>query len=191
MKVKVQTRKQVLTIRDTLTIYERISMSEKATELLLGFEPFVIAETTMFFISFRSEILTELMIRRSLGAGKRVVVPVTNIEERTLTASLLLDYNSELAPGAFGIPEPMEGCVRPVPPEEIDFIALPGAAFDRRGNRVGYGGGFYDRFTEKRRPDVPLVALAFSCQVIDSVPTEPHDRPVDYIITEKEIIECS
>ena len=187
---KQETRKRALSARDALSVEKRIAMSERATRLLLDFEPFAQAETVMFFVSFRSEILTELMIRRSMEGGKRVVVPITNLTKRELVASEIRDYDIELAPGAYGILEPAAEFVRPVPPEEIDFIALPGAAFDRRGNRIGYGGGFYDRFVARLRPDVPLVALAFSRQVMDSVPVEPHDRPVDFIITENEIIKC-
>ena len=77
-------------------------------------------------------------------------------------------------------------------PKEIDLVVVPGAVFDRRGYRVGYGGGFYDRFlSNKVRKEVPKIAVGFDLQVIDgNIPTNEFDFPVDFIITEKEIIDC-
>jgi 5-formyltetrahydrofolate cyclo-ligase len=174
--------------RDAMPREELAAASRAIGERLFGFEPFSAARTVMFFVSFRSEVLTAAMIKRALAAGKRVAVPIVNPDTRELVPSEIKDFDSELTEGAYGIPEPKAEFVRPVPPAEIDFVAMPGLAFDRRGGRIGYGGGFYDRFAARLRPGALLAALAFSFQVFDEIPALPHDRKVDAIVTEKEII---
>jgi len=187
---KKKLRKEVLAARDSMPPELRREASMAAGELLAAFEPFREARTVMFFVSFRSEIDTGEMIRGALGEGKRVAVSVSQTSDCSLLPCELLDFDNDLAPGAYGIPEPKPECIRPVDPAEIDIVLFPGVAFDRSGGRIGYGGGYYDRFIQRLRPGVPLVALAFHSQVIESVPMAEHDRPVDYIVTEKEIIDC-
>ena len=92
-----------------------------------------------------------------------------------------------LSPGAFGIQEPREE-LRRVPsflirPEEIDFLILPGLAFDPQCRRLGRGKGFYDRFQTRLRPGVLRVGIAFDEQIVDSVPVQQHDLPLDAVIT--------
>lgn len=185
---KKDIRNLVAERRDRLTPGELSARSAAVEARLFSYEPFVSARTVMFFVSFRSEVLTEGMIKRALDAGKCVVAPVVRLETRELVASELKDFDSELAEGAYGIPEPKPEFVRPVPPEEIDFAAVPGLAFDRAGHRVGYGGGFYDRFIERLRPDAHLAALAFSFQLFDEVPFQQHDRKIHAVITDAETL---
>lgn len=189
-KMKKEARAGVLKIRDGMPEEERIRSSASISQRLFDFAPFIEAQTVMFFVSFRSEVLTEEMIRRAMRLGKRVVVPISKIADRTLIPTEIRDYGKELGEGAYGILEPLAEYVRPVDPGEIDFVAVPGSVFDRDGNRVGYGAGFYDRFRERIRHECCYAALAFSFQVVDSAPYEPHDKKVDYIITEKEIVDC-
>ena len=190
-EAKNKFRKEILAMRDSIPLEERNEKSIAAEEQLFNLDAFRAAHTVMFFISFRSEIFTESMIRRAIREGKRVLVPISILEDHSLLPSAIEDYDNDLAPGTYGIPEPRREAVRPVDAQEIDFLILPGAAFDRAGNRIGYAGGYYDRFVERLRSGVPLVALAFSDQIVDSVPTEGHDRPVDYVVTDKEVITCS
>ena len=83
-------------------------------------------------------------------------------------------------------------CIRDrVNPEHIDLLIVPGVAFDLQGNRLGYGGGYYDRFFERLRPGVPLVALAFELQIVRQVPVEPWDRRMDWLVTEKRVIQTA
>jgi 5-formyltetrahydrofolate cyclo-ligase len=91
----------------------------------------------------------------------------------------------ELSPGTFGILEPAGE--KGISPEEIDLVVVPGVAFDKRGNRMGYGAGYYDSFLPKLRPEVKKVAVAFEIQVTDSLPAEEHDVKMDLIITENTI----
>lgn len=148
------------------------------------------AKTIMIFVSFNYEVDTREFIKKAIADGKDVVVPITIPETKQLIPSLLKDY-SELAPGFYNILTPKEEFIRPTSPDLIDLIIVPGIAFDPEGYRVGYGGGYYDRFLSKIRSTVPKVSIAFHLQLIDKVPKDHFDIPVDYIFTEKEIIECS
>ncbi|MFA6449076.1 MAG: 5-formyltetrahydrofolate cyclo-ligase [bacterium] len=174
--------------RDALSTAQIAERSAAIENRLFGFEPFAAARVVLFFVSFRSEVRTDAMIRRARDSGKRVAVPVVRMPEREMFASEILDLDAELAPGAFGIPEPKPEFLRPLSAKELDFVALPGLAFDRRGNRLGYGGGFYDRFAASLRPDAALTALAFSIQLYDEIPASDRDRKVRAIITDEEIL---
>lgn len=78
-----------------------------------------------------------------------------------------------------------------MPPASIDVAIIPGAVFDRCGHRLGYGGGFYDRFLARMAPQATRIGLAFSCQVVDQIPSLPHDVPMDLVITEQEVLTWS
>jgi 5-formyltetrahydrofolate cyclo-ligase len=124
------------------------------------------------------------MIRRALAEGKRVVLP--RVKGKELELLEIEDYDQDVAPGIWGIPEPERG--RSMELKDIGLIVMPGAVFDVRGNRIGYGGGFYDKL-------LPLytgrtIALAFELQIIPEVPAAAHDIPVHMIITEKRIIDA-
>lgn len=147
------------------------------------------AKTIMTFISFMDEVDTHEFIKKSIEDGKNIVVPITIPETKDLKLSLVKDFK-ELEPGYYNILTPKEGFIRYTDPKLVDLIIVPGVVFDRDGYRVGYGGGYYDRFLSKIDKSVPKIAIAFDLQIIDKVPREYYDIPVDYIITEKEIIGC-
>lgn len=92
----------------------------------------------------------------------------------------------DLVPGYRGIREP----ARKEPASEVDAAIVPGVAFDERGGRLGYGGGFFDRFLESLDPGVPVVGVCFDAQIVEEVPREPHDRAVDLVVTERRVIRC-
>jgi 5-formyltetrahydrofolate cyclo-ligase len=186
---KKNLRKKILALRDALSEEERKQKSLSIRHYLFSLPEFASAQTVAFFISFKTEVLTESMIRDALSRFKKVVVPITDLTKRRLVFSRLIDFSEDLSPGTWGILEPKPACVRPVSLEEIDLVITPGAVFDRMGNRIGYGGGFYDGLLSS--VGKPAVGLAFSLQIIERVPTEPgHDVPVDMIITEEGITRC-
>ena len=186
---KKNLRKKILALRDSLSQEEREQKSISIHKHLFSLPEFTSAQTVAFFISFKSEVLTEPMIREALSLSKNVVVPITDLKRKRLVFSRLIDFSQDLIPGTWGIPEPKPDSVRPVALKEIDLVITPGAVFDRAGNRIGYGGGFYDGLLSS--VGKPAVALAFSLQIIEHVPAEPgHDVPVDMIITEEGITRC-
>lgn len=161
---------------------ERGKKSREIEERLFSLSEFQSSRVVMFFASFRSEVETEHMIRRALASGKRVVLP--KVTGGNLGLFEIRDFDRDVSPGAWGIPEPHES--RPAHLGDIDLIIMPGAAFDEQGNRLGYGAGFYDKLL----PDFPktTVALAFEVQMVPRVPASPHDIPVRKIVTERRII---
>ena len=187
---KKQLRQAVLQQRDLLTAAEIEAHSESIKEKLFSLPEYQAAQTIMFFLNFGKEVMTLKMLPQALKQGKRVVVPKTVPKEKRVILSEIYDIEKDLAPGLWQIPEPKEDSLRPVAPQEIDFVVVPGVAFDLSGNRLGYGGGYYDRFFPQLRPGVPLVALTFELQLVEQVPVDSWDRQVDLIITEKRIIDC-
>jgi 5-formyltetrahydrofolate cyclo-ligase len=150
------------------------------------------ARTVMWYVDAGSEVRTRHTLPEALTHGKRVVVPYCIVETNELELFLLEDM-SELVEGAYKILEPrLELRTLPekrVEPEELDLVMVPGTAFDPRGGRMGQGKGYYDRLLARARPDAPLVALAFDCQVFDEIPVAPHDVFMDKVITETRVIQ--
>jgi 5-formyltetrahydrofolate cyclo-ligase len=184
-------RKKILVLRDALTPEERIKKSRVIKSFLFSLPEFIQAKMVMFFISFRSEVLTEEMIKEAIALKKKVVVPVTDLQHRWLKISELKDYDKDLFLSTYGILEPKKEKVKEVRPDEIDLVVAPGSVFDERGRRIGYGGGYYDRLLRELKQETKIAALAFELQIVDEVPAEQdRDIPVDLIITEERVIRC-
>jgi 5-formyltetrahydrofolate cyclo-ligase len=175
-------RKQVLSARDRLSPKEKMTKSREIEERLFSLPEFLSAQSVMFFASFRSEVETGPMIQRALRLGKRVVLP--KVQGNDLALYEIHDFGRDVEPGSWGIPEPKT--IIPVALADIDIMIIPGAAFDREGNRLGYGAGYYDKLLPAFGK--ATVALAFEAQIVDEVPVEKHDVPVWKIITEKRVI---
>ena len=178
-------RKQTLAARDRLSPDERKKKSSAIEERLFSLPEFRNARIVLFFAAFRSEVETLPMVRRALADGKRVVLPKVKGSELELFE--VHDVERDIAPGAWGIPEPRESRTARV--EDIDLIVIPGAAFDEQGNRIGYGAGFYDKLLPLYKGRT--VALAFELQMVSTVPAASHDIPVRKIITEKRVIDAN
>jgi 5-formyltetrahydrofolate cyclo-ligase len=187
---KEQIRDKILRLRTSLPQKEAIIKSLKVQECLFRLPEFVKAKIILFYVSTKNEVKTENMIKQALKNGKRVVIPISNIKEKTLTLSELKDFNKELEPGSFNILEPKKEFIRKVSPEEIDLIIVPGVAFDKEGDRIGYGMGFYDNFLSSLKKSVPVIGLAYELQIVDEIPVDDKDVTVDKIVTEERIIKC-
>lgn len=182
-------RKEVMQKRLEMTKEDVAARSQAIAAKVFSLPAFAAAGMIMAYVPFRNEVDTSPIILQALAQGKRVVIPISDLEHKRLIPSELLDYPGDLTEGTYGIMEPKSDCVRPRDPREIDLVLVPGVAFDRRGNRLGYGAGFYDRFLENL-PQVTTVALAYGIQVLDNAYPEPHDHPVHYLVTETEVIDC-
>jgi 5-formyltetrahydrofolate cyclo-ligase len=178
-------RREVLGRRDALPAEERARAARRIVDRLLGLPELGDAETVMVFWSFGSEVDTGPLIDRLHRSGVRVALP--RIEDGDI-AAVAYAPGDPVAPTGFGAMEPSGRDA--VAPEEVDVVVVPGVAFDRAGGRVGYGGGFYDRFLARTRPQVPAIAIGFGVQVVEEVPGGGGDRRVDAIVTEDEVIRC-
>lgn len=186
MNGKSEIRKRMIAMRNAIPREEIEEKSRVIQKQVTELEEIRLASTLMVFLSFGSEVLTDDLIRWCWGEGKRIVVPFCRLESRELTACRI-DGFDELEPGHYGIRAPKEGLLRPVEGGEIEVILVPAVAFDRRGYRVGYGGGYYDRFLPAA-PQAAKIGVAFSSQIIEEIPVDVHDLPVDVIVTEREVI---
>lgn len=186
--MKQQLRKQTLTLRSELPQVERRAKSATIVSKIKSLPSYGQAKTVMLYLDFRGEVETTALVEDTLAAGKRVVVPVCN-PDKTITPTEVRDLQQDLQTGTWGIREPKPDRCQPVDPLEIDLVFVPGVAFDSKGNRLGYGAGYYDRFVLRLRPEVPLVALAFELQILPEIKPDPHDRPMNMVVTEdREII---
>ena len=138
------------------------------------------AKTVCCYVSLPYEVDTWRLIKQMLAMGKRVVVP--KVARQRLILSELQDPARDLAPGRFGVWEPIPQAVRPVSVEELDLMVVPGIAFDRAGHRLGHGFGYFDRLLT-RVPDVPTVGFCFAFQLFDRLPRAPHDRAVQTVLS--------
>ncbi len=185
---KKELRKKVIQERDQLTPEEIRNKSLSIAKNLYSLPAYQDAASVMFFITFGSEVDTRPMVEETINNNKIVLAPKPVPEKREMIPAQIVDWEKDLVPGAYDIPEPKEEALRPFKPEKIDLLITPGVAFDIKGNRLGYGGGYYDRFFSLLRVKVPLVALVFDLQIVPEVPVDEWDRRVDVVITEKRII---
>lgn len=146
------------------------------------------AETVMYYLDVRSEVRTRHDLADAMASSKRIVVPYC--VDGFLHLFHLTDMD-ELSVGMYKILEPKEElrdvAAKKVDPKELDLVMVPGVAFDKRGARMGHGKGYYDKLLEHVRPEAPLVALAFECQLFPEIPVAPHDVFMDKIVTEQDV----
>lgn len=187
MDIKKDIRKKALVDRDSLPEEERVQKSNLITEVVLKQEIYRKAENVLLYASFNSEVQTDELISRTIALGKNTLLPVVIPGEKKLIAKRIesLDdvYLSDL-----GIREPKENLAE-VDYHMIDVVIVPGCCFDKKGYRIGYGGGYYDRLIDKLHLRAVTIGLAFEKQIVDTLPFEAHDRKVDMIITEENIYE--
>jgi 5-formyltetrahydrofolate cyclo-ligase len=176
-------RDRMRTVRASIPPPERERLAARAEARLLALPELATARTVLLFYSFGTEIPTEVLMRRLLARGLRVLLPY--LTESAMEAA-------EIRPGDpleatdYGPKEPT-GRVA-VDPAEVDVVVTPGLAFDRSGGRLGYGGGHYDRYLTRLHPAAVRIGIGFASQVVDEVPEEPTDQRVDVIVTDEEVV---
>jgi 5-formyltetrahydrofolate cyclo-ligase len=178
-------RTRIRALRDEIPAQERERDSLAIASAVLSLPEVEGAMTAMVFASFGTEVETGPIVEGLIGRDVRVALP--RVDERGFVP---IEYRAgdPMAVSAFGIPEPTGSTVVDV--GEIDLAITPGIAFDRRGHRVGYGGGHYDRFFASARPDIVRVGVCFAVQLVDEVPHGPFDERVDVVVTEREVQRC-
>ena len=170
-------RAQIRQAKRALTPAQIASASAELAAALRRHPLYRQARSLYGYLSYNQEVETHALLLQAQRDGKRVAVPkVTGPGEMVF---YWLDELTQAAPGYCGIPEP-DGS-QPAADDDTALVLTPGLAFDRQGGRIGYGGGFYDRFLE-REPEHPTVALCYGFQLVERVPMERFDRPVDLVL---------
>ena len=163
----------------------RDERSRVIQEKLLSSDEFRASRTVMTYVSLPTEVDTYYFIQEALKRGKRVAVPFVEPGDPMIKACEItsIDY---LEKGPFGIHQPQKSLAREIPLEEIDLVVVPAMAFDGTNMRLGRGKGYYDNFLSRRElSSSRSIGLAFHFQVVDSLPSDPHDRPVSKVITDR------
>jgi 5-formyltetrahydrofolate cyclo-ligase len=196
ISIKKTMRLRLTKARNELSANQREQWSNEAASYITEkFESMGIANF-LVYIPFRSELSTRSLIEWGWNKGLKVLVPRCDPSDYSMGIYHLQDWN-ELSPGAYGIDEPDPMRTRVL---EHDFvpeaIVLPGLAFDRVGGRLGYGSGYYDRLFERLQPcfeaDQPpvLIGLGYYMQIVSKVPMEIHDVALNFLVTEKGVVDC-
>ena len=173
---KQELRRMIREKKRAMTDAEINQKSEALGRLFRETEAYRNAKTIYGYLPYNQEVRTVAMLEQALRDGKRVAVP--KIYGDTMKF-LYLDDLSKVEKNDMGIPEPIADT--PVADDKTALVLMPGLAFTKQGDRMGYGGGFYDRFLAEE-PDHPTLALCYEFQMVDSLPTEEFDIPVDTVL---------
>ena len=183
-------RESLIAARDALPAAMRARASRSIADRIAALPTWRAARVVLLTLPFRSEWDARLAVRDALADGKTVAVPRVDAPARMLHALVIEDLERDVEPGYRGIPEPRAD--RPaIPLDRIDWVLVPGIAFDPAGKRLGYGGGYYDRLLPLLPPAAERVAGAFEAQIVERVPAARHDIGVDCIVTERRMLACS
>ena len=173
---KQMLRKAIREQKRAMTEEEIVRKSEKLAELFLSSEAYKQASTIYGYLPYNQEVRTTAMLQQALDDGKRVAVPKCYANEMRF---IYLEDLSQVEKGYCNIPEPiLDG---PIADDPKALVLMPGLAFTKEGLRMGYGGGFYDKFLAAE-PDHPTLALCYDFQMVEFIPTEEYDIPVDHVI---------
>jgi 5-formyltetrahydrofolate cyclo-ligase len=190
--LKQSLRQRIIAAREKLPAPERLRLSHAVVGSVCKLNAYRQAQTVLGYLNFGAELAAELWVRQALADGKRVLLPRVNRASRHLDLYQVRDLAHDVAPGLWGIREPVvERCIKEEALGTVDFILLPGVAFTRAGARLGYGGGFYDKLLAHMPHRPALVAGAFALQVVQEIPQESTDRKVEWLVTEDETIRCN
>lgn len=176
---KASLRGEIRAKRRALTDEERAGSSRAVAEKLVSLKPIASAEYVLAYMPMKYELDILPAVEALKGMGKKLVFPLC-VKNGGLKLYLPAAENG-FRTGAYGILEPVTETAEEVEASKLDVIILPAIGFDRELNRLGQGGGYYDRLLE--RTDCVKIAVGFDCQLVESVPVEPFDRPVDAVIT--------
>lgn len=185
MKTKSEIRKEVLNIRNNLDKEIAELKSRIIIDKLKETEEYKNSKSIMVYMDFKNEVNTKVFISEALSENKKIIIPYTDIEKVQIIPVEISSLD-DLILCKFGYLEPKKEKIdNPYDVEKIDLIVVPGVAFDKKRNRVGFGKGYYDKLLKIRR--AKAYAIAYEFQVYEEVPAEEHDIKMDKIITEENI----
>jgi 5-formyltetrahydrofolate cyclo-ligase len=186
---KVELRRRLRNDLLAISPQRRMEKSRKACRNLISTEPFQAASTIMMYLSLPHELDTSEAILHAWQLGKTVAVPKISWQQRHMIPVQINSLETGFSTGVWGLRNPTAGA--PIPFGQIDLVVAPALGFDRNGNRLGRGGSFYDRFFANKEVVASRCGLVFSEQVVDSIPTTESDEPVNFLVTDEEVIYCN
>ena len=185
--MKNQLRRTYKQLRAQLSPQQVQQYSQQIANRLFSLPLWQNSHTVMLYQSFQNEVATAVIYEKGWQEQKNMLLPICMPQNGLMEMSLLPSFQ-QLVPNHYGIAELPPAAWQLIPPEKIDLAVIPGIAFDTFGNRLGFGAGYYDRYLLRLRTNVKRVALAYQCQIYNGkLPTDAHDLPMDYILTETQI----
>lgn len=179
---KLRLRKQIIEHMNSLSKERYTTLSEQIAFSLYAQKEWAEAKTIGITLSMENEVNTYPIIEKAWEEGKKVVVPKCNKETRTMSFRQISNFD-QLETVYMNLCEPIPALTEEVNADEIDLQIVPGVAYTERGERIGYGGGYYDRYLMHYKGKT--LSLAYSFQMVDHIPIEPFDKNIEKIITEK------
>ena len=189
-EAKTALRAAQVAARDGLTLQARVASAAAVAARVRSLPAWQRARCVLSYMAFGSELDLGVLHQDLLLQGRLLVAPRVPAQGRALELRQVADLTQDLAPSRWGIPEPQPERCPLVDPAQIDLVLVPGLAFDRWGNRLGYGAGFYDRLFLRLSPSTLRVACLQDVLLLDQVPAEAHDMPVDLLLTESMALVC-
>ncbi len=186
--MKDEERKKYIEIRKQLSTESKEKFSAEIQNSFIMSDEYKNAESIFIYVSMKNEVSTTEVINRAIADGKTVAVPIS-LKNRDMFFVPIKSLDG-LVKTKLGVYEPDCGRECEIVPNEKSVLVVPGVAFDEDGHRMGYGGGYYDRYLETH-PGHKTIALAYEFQILHELPAEPYDKSVDMIVTEKRVIRCS
>ena len=180
---KAQIRAQVQAAVAAIAADDQAAYSRGVCDKVIRLPEYEEARIIMAYATMKNELDVSRIVRHALGTGKIVLMPKSVRRPRRMMACPITSLDADLRPGTFGILEPVTDVS--YEPDRIDFMVVPGCAFDSRCNRLGRGGGYYDRFMSSSAFHAFKCGVAFDAQLMDGVPHDAHDLPVDVVVTER------
>lgn len=187
-RAKREIRREVRARVAAMTPDERTQAAETACRAAAGEAHFRDAGAVLLSLSLPDEIDASPLLIAALGAGKRVFLPRMDWDRASMGGVEVFSPDFPIEVRRHGVPEPVGASV--IEPAALDVVLVPGVAFDRQGGRIGRGKGFYDRFLARAGRGTFRLALCFSAQIVDRVPRDDHDEPVDAIASESGLTVC-
>jgi len=182
---KKQLRKYIQNKRDNLALGLRKKKSKEIALKFLKTTDYLNSKNIFIFYPFRSEIDTTIIIKKALKESKNIILP--RVEGTLLNLYFINDVHTQLQEGSYKIMEPIPSSCSRAHVSDINLAIVPGVAFDKNLNRLGYGGGFYDKILRNLPQNIKKIALSFDIQIVPNIPVLDHDIKIDIIITESKI----
>ena len=186
--LKNNLRKNMLIVRKNMPDQNVSAFSLKIMDTIISLPQFINCKNIMLYMSFNNEVDTYKLATWCLNNNKTVIAPYCIKSSHTIVPFIINNLTNDLSKSTFGIMEPKYDILMKANIENIDLIIVPGVVFDEDCNRIGFGAGYYDRFLSMKSKNTITIGIAYDYQIIDKVPTDEYDVPLNFIITEKRII---
>lgn len=190
VRAKTAIRETIIRKRKALGDIERNEKSLSIARRLFELDAFKESEAVFCFLSLSHEVQTTAIFSEAFRLGKEVFVPLVNAREDRLQVARIPSLDIEFVAGKHGIREPAPKVREIVSPSCVDLVIAPGLVFDVRGNRIGYGGGYYDKLLKEMSRDVIRIGIGYDFQILDSAPHSDLDEPVQFVVTETKTLRC-